>query len=231
MSKPQTLRREMARVCRRLHELRFVPGTSGNVSARLDSDSILITPSGRSLGELRLDDFVQVRLGGTVTGPGKPSTEIEVHNLIYRARPDVTAVVHAHCRACMAFAMARKDFGKPCNLEIYSSVGRPVLVPFAPPGEWGPALEPVVQDADCFLLANHGVVALGRSLREAGHRIEEVENFAHALIAARQLGGEVPFNDRELRRIERFLKRVGVPKPRSVLTTGKMGDEFRDRLV
>ena len=222
-----TLRQEMVRACLRLHAIGFVPGTSGNVSVRVDAETVLITPSGVSLGDLGPADLVRVGLDGQVRGRGKPSSEIDVHNLIYRLRPDVASVAHAHCEGCMAFAMARKDFGKPCNLEIYSTVGMPVLVPFAPPGEWGPCLEPVLQDADCFLLSNHGVLTLGASLREATHRIEEVENFARSLIAARQLGGERAFTAVELKRIEAFLDRVGAGKPRSMTAAPKRGGRRR----
>jgi L-fuculose-phosphate aldolase len=208
------LRRELTVVCERLFDEGFVPGTSGNVSARCDRGSFLITPSGLSLGELKPASFVRVRLDATVMGKGRPSSENDIHAMIYRQRPDVGAIAHAHCEGCMAFAMARKGFGKPCNLEIYTQVGVPVVVPFAPPGEWGPALGPVLQDADCFLLSNHGVLTLGPTLRDAAHRIEEVENFARSLIAARQLGGEKPFSAAQLKRIHAFLERNGYPLPR-----------------
>jgi len=220
MVKGGAVRRELAAVCRRLHELGFTPGSSGNVSARSGADAVLITPSGIGMGEVEADDLVEMGLDGTVAGGGRPSTEAEVHTLVYRRRADVNAIVHAHSPGCMAFAMAGRDFGEPCNLEILATVGRPVLVPFAPPGESGAYLAPFLERADCFLLANHGVLVLGESLRQAAFRIEEVENFACSLIAARRLGGEKPFSSDELARIKGFLERVGVARPRSVFSGG-----------
>ncbi len=208
-------RAQLTQVCGRLHRLGYVPGSSGNVSLRADDRSFLITPSAISLGDLQPGDFVQADLNGETLGDGRPSSEVGIHALIYRARPAINSVVHTHCAACTAFAMARQDFGEPCSLEIYSTVGVPVLVPFAPPGEWGPCLEPALQDADCFLLSNHGVVTLGATLKEAANRMEEVENFARSLIFAKQLGGAAAFTDRELDRIHAFLDRIGVPRPRS----------------
>jgi L-fuculose-phosphate aldolase len=208
------LRRELTAACGRLFAEGFVPGTSGNVSVRCGEEGFLITPSGLSLGELDPADVVHVGLDGRAIAQRKPSSEVDIHRMIYRERPDVGAIAHAHCWGCMAFAMARVDFGPPANLEIYTQVGVPVVIPFAPPGEWGEVLAPRLEEADCFLLANHGVVTLGPTLRAAAHRIEEVENFARSLLAARRLGGEKAFSPDELERIHAFLERNDLPLPR-----------------
>ena len=210
------VRRELVAACRRLDKLGFVPGASGNVSARLAGERLLITPSGVSLGALTEGDLVEVRGDGTMAGGGTPSSESSVHRVFDQVRDEVNAVIHAHSRGCMAFAMARRDFGEPCNLEVLAHIGRPALVPFAPPGESGPLLESVAGRADCFLLANHGVVVLGGSLRQAVVRLEVMENFALSLIDAHRLGGPVPFSAEERSRIERFMDRIGAAKPRSM---------------
>ena len=206
----------MAETCRRLDELRFVPGSAGNVSVRVGRDAMLITPSGSALGRLKHRDFLRVRLDGSRASRGRPSAEAAVHALVYRARPDVGAVIHAHPPALVGFAMARKDFGKPSNMEVYALLGKPVLVPFAPVGESGPALEPVLAEGDCFILANHGPLVLGGTLAEALHRIEVAECAARAFVAARALGGPVRFTQAELKRIRQFMSRVGLPLPRSI---------------
>jgi len=215
MSSEDSLRREMSDACRRIALQGLAPGTSGNVSTRLGRTALLITPSGRALGEVRPGDLVKVRLRGGTTIRGRPSSELSAHLSVYRARQDVRAVVHAHPPACMGFAMARKDFGRPCNLEAYVVLGEPALVPFAPTGEWGELLGPYLEKADCFLLANHGALTVGGSLREAEHRLEVMENFARGLLAARLLGGPVPFTRAELASIRRFMERSGLPPPPS----------------
>lgn len=213
----QALRAELVRVCCRLDKLGFAPASSGNVSARTDAGSVLITPSGAGLGEVTEAALVEVGMDGTVAGKGRPSIESCVHWVFYRGREDVNAVIHVHSPGCMAFAMAQQDFGEPSSLEMLVHVGRPVLVPFAPAGESGPVLTPRLQSAECFLLANHGVVVVGGTLREALLRTEMVENFACSLIGARQLGGAAPFSAEEMSRIDGFMDRVGAPRPRSML--------------
>ena len=215
------LRKQMAATCRRMDELQFAAGSAGNVSVRAGRNAILITPAGKALGGLNSRDFVRVSFDGSRRPRGRPSTELSVHVLVYRSRADVGAVIHAHPPALVGFAMARKDFGKPCNMEVYAVMGEPVLVPFAPVGESGPVLEPLLHRADCFLLSNHGALTLGATLEEARHRMEILEYFARALLAARMLGGPVSFTAAELKRIESFMKRVDLPMPRSVAVRKK----------
>ncbi len=216
MPSEKSLRRDIAGTCRRMAEQGLAPGTSGNVSARLSRTTLLITPSGCALADVRPADLVNVRIRHGSSAPGKASSELSAHRIIYRSRADAGAVIHAHPAACLGFAMARKDFGKPCNLEVYATMGRPALVPFAPTGEWGDLLMPYLDKADCFLLANHGALTLGRGLKQAQHRLEAMENFARGVIAARLLGGPVPLNRSDLAAIRRFLKSSGLPLPRSL---------------
>ncbi len=217
MTSEAALRRQIAETCRRLDAVGYCPGSAGNVSARLNKQDILITPTGSVLGEIKPADMVRVALNGRRPTRGRPSSELTVHALIYRVRADVGAVVHAHPPACVGFAVARKDFGRPSNFEVYSNMGLPQLVPFSLPGEAGPRLEPLLDRGDCFLLANHGVITVGPNLERARHRIEALENFACALLAARMLGGEAPFSRQELASIERFIERAGLLKPQSLL--------------
>jgi L-fuculose-phosphate aldolase len=207
--------REMIAVGHRLDQLGYVPGAAGNISAKVRDNVILLTPTGGVLAALRPADLVRVALDSRFPTRGKPTCELDVHAQIYAARPDVNAVIHAHPPACVGFSVARKDFGPPANIEIYALMGMPLLVPFAPPGKSGPLLAPLLTKGDAFFLANHGIITLGATLQQALHRVESMENFACALLTARLLGGPVPLSEKEMEGIRQFMKRTGLPLPRS----------------
>ena len=186
---------------RRLDALGFAPATDGNVSARLGPDRFLLTPAGREKGGLAPEDLLVVDLEGRVVeGTGRPSTETPMHLLCYRRREDVGGVVHAHPPVATAFAAAGVPLDAPVMPEIVLTVGAVPLVPYAKPGseELARALEPWVDGHDAFLLASHGVLTLGRDVKEALHRMERVEHLAKVTLAARLLGGPRALTDAQV---------------------------------
>lgn len=196
-----TYRAALVSCGRRLDALGFAPATDGNISARLGPHALLVTPAGREKGGLLPDDLLLVDLEGTVVaGTGHPSTETPMHLLCYRRRGDVGGVVHAHPPVATAFAAAGMSLDAPVMPEIVLTVGAIPLVPYATPGteELARALEPWVDDHDAFLLASHGVLTLGRDVKEALHRMERVEHLAKVTLAARLLGGPRPLTDAQV---------------------------------
>jgi L-fuculose-phosphate aldolase len=177
---------------RRLDRLGFAPATDGNVSARLGPGRILLTPAGREKGDLGAGDLLVVDPEGKlVEGQGRPSTEAPMHLLCYRRREDVGGIVHAHPPVATAFAASGTPLVAAVTPETVVAVGEIPLVPYATPGtaDLARALEPWVDRHDAFLLASHGVLTLGRDVREALHRMERVEHLARVTLAARLLGG------------------------------------------
>jgi L-fuculose-phosphate aldolase len=185
------LRREIVRVCRRLYERGLIAGGEGNVSARLDDGTILVTPSGAQKVDVHEDDLVVVdRTGKRVAGSGRPSSELGVHLRIYQLRRDVGAVVHAHPPVATAFAVAGEDLMAPVLPEILVQIGGVPLVPYATPGSpaLADAIEPFLQLHDAFLMANHGATSYGSSLSIAHQRMESLEHAARIVLHARALG-------------------------------------------
>ncbi len=185
-------RAALAACCARLDALAFAPATDGNVSMRLGDDRVLLTPAGREKRGLPPESLLVVDLeGNVVEGEGRPSTEAPMHLLCYAARLDVGAVVHAHPPVATAVAAAGAPLDAAVMPETVVTVGSVALVPYATPGtaELARALEPWLDGHDAFLLASHGVLTLGRDVREALHRMERVEHLAKVTIAARLLGG------------------------------------------
>jgi L-fuculose-phosphate aldolase len=182
---------EIVRVCLRLDERGLIAGPDGNVSARLDACTILITPAGLSKARCRAEDLVVVSLNASSTPHGgRPSTELGMHLRIYARRPEIDAIVHAHPPVATAFGVAGESFEVPVLPEIILQLGTVPLVPYAQPGTESLAdgMEPYIARHDALLLANHGATTLGRTLDQALQRMESLEHAARIILAARQLG-------------------------------------------
>jgi L-fuculose-phosphate aldolase len=197
----QTLREELAGCSADLHTLGFAPGTSGNVSARLDGTRVLATPTGCSKRVIGPEDVVVVDMDGRqLAGARHVTSEIDMHLAIYKARPDVEAVVHAHPVFATAFASSGLALDQPLCSEVVMTLGSIPLAAYATTGtcEVRQTLAPYLQDHDAVLLANHGVVTYGVSLMDALMKMETVEHFAQICLAVRQLGGGVMLEGKHL---------------------------------
>ena len=151
-----------------LHERGFVAATDGNLSVRLDEHRILATPD---LHEQRHDAAFRPgdcgHGGAAVSGKRRNvSSEIGMHLLIYRLRPDVQGIVHAHPPTATGFAAAGMALNQPLVCEVVIGLGSIPLAKYGTPGtpELTDALEPLVPQYDAILMSNHGVVAYGADL-------------------------------------------------------------------
>ena len=191
MQDSRALRDEIVSVCRRLYERGLIAGPDGNVSARLDEETILVTPAGMSKVDVRPEDLVVVAMDGRrVSGYREPSSEVSLHVRIYSRRTDVGAVVHAHPPAATGFAVAGEGFEDNVLPELIVQLGAVPLVPYATPGTESlpDACEPYLGTHDAFLLANHGAVTTGPTLMVAHQRMESLEHAARITLVARLLG-------------------------------------------
>jgi len=184
-------RRDVVRVCRRLYERGLIAGQDGNVSVRLGPDRVLVTPAGLSKCDVVEADLVEVALDGTKRkGKRFASSELAVHLAIYRGRPDVNAVVHAHPPTATGFAVAGETL--PANVlpELVYGVGPVALVPYETPGTevLAERFIPYLEGHDAWLLASHGAVTAGPSLLLAHQRMESIEHAARIVLAARAVG-------------------------------------------
>ena len=184
-------RNELIKTCRRLDALGYVPATDGNISVRLNANRLLVTPSLAVKGALQPAQLLITDLDGQVVrGKGQPSSEIKMHLYVYRMRPDVVAVVHAHPPTACGFAAAGLALDQPVLPEVVLTVGPVPLARYATPStdEVPQSLEPFIKEHNAVLLTNHGVLTLGADLDEALHRMERVEHLAKVILIARLLG-------------------------------------------
>lgn len=187
------LRKDIIEVGRRIWQRGYVAANDGNISARLGPDLFLTTPTGVSKGFMTPEMIVKVNgRGERLTGDSKPSSELKLHLAVYRDRPDVQAVVHAHPPVSTAFAVAGIPLSKCTLPEVIISLGRIPLAEYGTPSteELPASIGNVLRDHNAFLLENHGVLVLGPDVYSAYHRLETVEHFAAISLAARQLGRE-----------------------------------------
>lgn len=186
-------RHEICEVGKRLYNLFLIAGNDGNISVRLDDKRILVTPSGISKGRLKPEDMVIVSPDGELLAAAAgrvPSSEHRMHLIIYRNRPDIRAVVHAHPPTATGLAAAGVGLDHIFLPEAVIRTGPTPCVPYTIPGgnELPESLVPYLKDHDTLLLGNHGVVAYTDDLWEAQAFLETVELAARIFLAAKAAG-------------------------------------------
>ncbi len=209
-------REDICRFGKLLHERSYIAATDGNLSVRLDSDAILCTPTMMSKGMMEPEDLVVVNMAGRrVTGRRNVSSEIAMHMLIYKLRPDVHGIVHAHPPTATGYAAAGLPLNQALVSEIVISLGCIPLARYATPGtaELTQALEPLVPNYDAILMANHGVVTYGSDLLQAYMKMETVEHFASITLVTHLLGQQQLLSDEDVRKLVGAREKYGISTP------------------
>ena len=194
------LRRVFLDVCHRIYRKGFAAANDGNISCRI-GDHILTTPTGFCKGDLKNDHLIIVdQQGNFVEGKYKPSSELPMHLEIYRLRPDINAVVHAHPPYCTGFATAGIPLDRCVLPEIVMTIGSIPLTQYGAPStdEVPQAIREVIRSCDALLLANHGAVTVSDGLMDAYYKMERIEHYAHILYIARQMGGEIQLSPEQV---------------------------------
>lgn len=172
---------EFVAVCHRLYEQGFVCAWDGNVSLRV-GEQILVTPTHLCKGDVRVEDLIVVdRAGRQLFGERQPSSELKVHLAVYAAKPEISAVVHAHPLYATALYRQGRLPQTALLMEAAESLGAVPLVPFIDHGTQaladavGRVMPPEVR---ACVLERHGTVTCGRSLEEAYFLTESLERLA-----------------------------------------------------
>jgi len=215
------LRRSLVTYGRWLYRLGFMPGTSGNLSVRLDGNRVLATPTGCSKYLLRPGDMVIVDLEGRhLSGTRKVTSEIGVHLAIYRTRLEVNAVVHAHPPIATGFACAGRALDEPLCAEAVIALGSVPLAPYATTGsdELAASMFSLIPGHSAILMENHGAVTYAEDLPNAFLKMETLEHFANICLVAHQLGSARPLKEHAVSQLleakVRYLKNAQQSMPR-----------------
>ena len=202
------VKKSLVDACHRVYARGFVAGYEGNLSARMSAEKILVTPARMCKGDVTAGDLVTVERGKTrPKGAGRPTAELEMHLMVYDERSDIQAVVHAHPPIATGFAVAGIPIPEKALPEVIVALGAIPLVPYALPGssELAHEIRKFVQKADAFLLANHGVLTVGRTIEEAYYCMETVEQVAKSVLAARIVGSPVELSEAQIEALKKLM--------------------------
>jgi L-fuculose-phosphate aldolase len=224
------LRADIVEVGRRLWVRGYVASNDGNISVRLGADRLLMTPANVSKGFMTPDMMVVTDLEGTLISgaPGrKPSSEILMHLVAYRERPDVNAVVHAHPPLSTGFAVAGIPLDRAVLAEVVTTLGAIPIAAYGTPStsELASTVAPYVRAHDGLLLANHGALALGADLFAAYYKMETIEHFARISLVARMLGREHLLSREEVDRLQALRGRYGIAAPAPICPDPSPADD------
>lgn len=184
LSEETRLRDEIVGVGKSLFDRLFTFGSTGNISARLSSGELLMTPTNASLGSLDPARLSKFSAEGVHVGGDKPTKEAFLHRCMYCEQRTAGAVVHLHSTHAVAVSILDgldpEDVLPPLTAYYIMRVGRLPLVPYFPPGDaaLAEAVALKARDSHAVLLANHGPVVAGKTLREAQYATEELEETA-----------------------------------------------------
>lgn len=186
----------------------FTPGISGNMSARY-KDKILITTSGSANEFLEYDELVLIDFeGNLVEGNKKPSSEKMLHIEYYKQRPEINYILHIHSPYLSTFAACKKALDEPIMPENIFYFGEIPLAEYGLPGS-----EDLVnktakyfKNYNVILMANHGMITCGKTIKEAYLNLELAESYAQVVLQTKLLGGAVLLSEKEVKEINSLKK-------------------------
>lgn len=191
----------LCKVGLKMSQTKLVVACDGNISYRQADGTIIITPSGVPKGELKENMLVNINLEGKVlNGNQVPSSEMNMHMSIYKTRPDVQAIVHAHPIVATALTVANLSFPNDIVTEGRDFLGPVTTVSYGTPAslQLAEKCAAAISSVNAILMDNHGAVAVGKSLSEALYRMETLEAVAtiyrDALLMKSAVGAALELN-------------------------------------
>jgi L-fuculose-phosphate aldolase len=219
------LRADIVEIGRRMYARGYTASNDGNISVRLGSDRLLMTPKSVCKGFMTPDMMCVTDLDGTkLQGDRDPSSEMLMHLEVYRQRPDVQAVVHAHPPTATGFAVAGIPLNRAVLAEVLTTLGSIPIAEYATPStrELPEAVRKYIKAHDGMLLANHGALTVGVDVYAAYYKMETIEHFAHISLVARLLGRENLISRDEVERLQGLRDTYGIKAPAPICATDEV---------
>lgn len=217
----EQIRADIVECGRRLWHRGYVASNDGNISVRLDDGRLITTPTAVSKGFMTPDMMVVTDLDGKkLAGERNASSELKMHLEVYRNRPDVRAVVHAHPPTATGFAVAGIPLDRAVLAEVITTLGSIPIAEYATPSteELPAAVRKYIKAHDGLLLANHGALAVAGDVYAAYYRMETIEHFATISLVARTLGREHLLSRGEVDRLQGLRGMYGIASPAPICT-------------
>ena len=191
----------------------YIVGADGNLSARMGDGTVLITPAGAMKGFLSPQHLAHIDLQGRVLDGGpKCSTEVGIHLVAYRERPEMRAVLHCHPPHAVALTIAGIDMQTPVIPEIIVTIGGIPTAPYGTPGtdELPDSIRSLVKCSDTLVMQNHGSVTLGTNLLDAFKKLDMLEHTAKILWLAHCLGRVNALSPEAVRKLLGTRRELGI---------------------
>ncbi len=210
----EQIKQEICEVGHRLYDHGFVAANDGNISVKLNNNEFYCTPTGVSKGSLTPDMIIKIDAeGNKIEGALNPSSEIKMHLRVFRERPDVNAVVHAHPPVATAFTVAGIPLDRYILPEAVLTIGDVPTCAYGTPStmEIPDSLMPYIQEHDAFMLKNHGALTIGNTLTRAFFTMEEVEFNAKIMKYAMELGRIEEISEEKMYALMDLRVKMGLP--------------------
>lgn len=206
-----SLKEKLVEICHLVYENGFVAAYDGNISARTENNSVLITRSGVCKGQVGVDDIIEIDYNAKlISGDGKISTEHKIHLFTYSERNDVKAVVHCHPVYATAFALNGEGLIEHYLPEVLLTLGKVPLCKFAMPStdEVPDSMKPYIDFAWAMLLENHGAVTFGKDIYDAYYKMEKLEHSAKIIFLSKQIGKPGTLSDDTINRLYEMSEKI-----------------------
>lgn len=209
------VKKQICEIGKRIYMNGFVAANDGNITVRIGENEIITTPTGVSKGFMTPDMLLNINLNGEVlksSGDYKPSTEIKMHLRVYKERPDVKSVIHAHPPFGTSFAIVGIPLTKPIMPEAVISLGCVPIAEYGTPSteELPDAVSKYLQNYDALLLENHGALTYGPDLISAYYKMESLEFYAKLTFISTLLGGPKELSDSQVEKLYEIRRKFGL---------------------
>ena len=215
MSIEYEIKKQICDIGKRIYDRGMVASNDGNISVKLNDNEFLCTPTGVSKGFMTPEYICKVDAEGKAIQAYegfRPSSEIKMHMRVYKERPDVKSVVHAHPMYATSFAIAGIPLTEPIMPEAVIALGCVPIAEYGTPSteEIPDAVSKYLQYFDAVLLENHGALAFSDSLLSAYHKMESVEFYAQLLYQSKMLGGPKHLSEAQVQRLYEIRRQFGM---------------------
>jgi L-fuculose-phosphate aldolase len=206
-----TTRNEVIKIGNLLYQKNYIAGTEGNISIRISDDKILTTKSGVCKGNLCSEDLVLVNHAGEpIEGDNQPSIEFKMHLEVYKNRPEIKAIIHAHPLFVISLSLAGLNFEKQYLPESVIMLGKVPVAKYARPstGQVPKSIKPYLEKTDIIIMDRHGSLTFGKTLKEAFYKTEILEKTAKIIWLSSRVGPLIPLDPLEIKELLKLRNEV-----------------------
>jgi len=227
MAREWEVKKLIVEIGQRIWQRGYVAANDGNISVRLNDNELLTSPTGVSKGFMTTEMIIKVdNEGKVISGNSKfrPSSEVKMHLEVYKERPDIKSVVHAHPPYCTSFAVAGIPLNKCVLPEAIIIIGSVPTAKYGLPStmEIPDSIRPFIKSSDAILLENHGALTLGSDLTNAYYKMETLEHTAQIVWNAIQLGNVNVLPEGERDRLMTLREKFNIPGAITICDTTPM---------